>query len=466
MPPRGSENAKSSRSSFSPYALVRLSASTTCSPSRGPGGTEICSLSWRLSAASASATSCSYAVMRALPLACRARRHADPLELALERAPARLVDLLFLREPLVLLLEPARVVAFPRDAVPAVELEDPARDVVEEVPVVGDRDDGAVVLLEVAFEPRNRLRVEVVRRFVEEQQVRLRQQQPAQRDAAPLTSGQRRDVGVGRREPERVHRDVELAVEIPAVDRVDLGLQLALFGEQLVEVGVGIAHRVAHLFEAVEQPLRVRDAVGHVAEHVLGRIEVRFLREEAHREAGRDPTLTRVAVVLARDDPQQRRLARPVQAEHADLGAGIHGDVDAAQHLFVGRVDPTEVAHREDELRGHERPTVPGRDSVTVTAGRAARPVREIRQVRQVRNVRHIRDVRAAGDGRRRVRPGVRPRIRRGADARRRHRRAAVRRVARLRHARAHRRLRRAGAALRVTETSTPGGDAFVVTVT
>ena len=106
-----------------------------------------------------------------------ARRHADPLELAGERAPAGLVDLLLLREPLVLLLEPARVVALPRNAVAAVELEDPARDVVEEVAVVGDRDDGAVVLVQVALEPRDRLGVEVVGGLVEQQQVGLREQQ-------------------------------------------------------------------------------------------------------------------------------------------------------------------------------------------------------------------------------------------------------------------------------------------------
>ena len=47
-------------------------------------------------------------------------------------------------------------------------------------------------------------------------------------------------------------------------------------------------------------------------------------------------------------------------------------------------------------LAGHERPTVQGRDSVTVTAGGAAvRRVREIGHVRQVGNVRHMqRDVR------------------------------------------------------------------------
>ena len=91
----------------------------------------------------------------------------------------------------LLLLEPRRVVALERDAAPAVELEDPAGDVVEEVPVVGDGHDRARVLLQEPLEPVDRLGVEVVRGLVEQQQVGLRQQQPAQRDPASLTAGQR-----------------------------------------------------------------------------------------------------------------------------------------------------------------------------------------------------------------------------------------------------------------------------------
>ena len=154
------------------------------------------------------------------------------------------------------------------------------------------------------------------------------QQEPAQRDAPALAARQLRDVGIGRRQPQRVHRDLELAVEIPAVHRVDLVLELRLLGEQLVEVGVGLAHRVADLFEPVEQALRVRDTVGDVAEHVLGRVEPRLLGQVADGEAGRDAALALVPVVLARDDPQQRRLAGAVETEHADLGAGVHRDVD------------------------------------------------------------------------------------------------------------------------------------------
>ena len=71
------------------------------------------------------------------------RRHPDPVELALQRPLALALGLLFLGQPGLLLLEPAGVVALIRNAVAAIELEDPAGDVVEEVAVVGDRDDRA-----------------------------------------------------------------------------------------------------------------------------------------------------------------------------------------------------------------------------------------------------------------------------------------------------------------------------------
>ena len=128
----------------------------------------------------ASSSSFSYALSRALPFACRAlRAHAHPFELARERALPRVDLLLLARHPFQLLLEPAGVVAGERDAPPPVELEDPLRDVVQEVAVVRDGDDGAGVFLEEALEPLDRLGVEVVGRLVEEQQVGVLQQQPA-----------------------------------------------------------------------------------------------------------------------------------------------------------------------------------------------------------------------------------------------------------------------------------------------
>ena len=221
-----------------------------------------------------------------------------------------------------------------------------------------DGDDGAVVLLQVTLQPCDRFRVEVVGGLVEQEQVGLAQEQAAQCNPAPLTAGERRDLGVAGRRAQRVHRDVELAVEVPPVDRIDLVLQLGLLGEELVEVGVGLAHRVADGLEPVEQVLGAGDAVGDVAEHVLAGVEYGLLGQETDAEAGRDPALARVAVVLAGDDPEQARLARTVVPEHADLGRGIHRDVDATQDLLVGGMHPPEISHGEDELVRHEATTL------------------------------------------------------------------------------------------------------------
>ncbi len=126
----------------------------------------------------------------------------------------------------------------PRDAVAAIELEDPARDVVEEVAIVRHGDHGAGEFLQEPLEPRDGFRVEMVRGLVEQQHVGVRQQQPAQRHAAAFAAGQRLYVRIPRRQAQRVGRDVELALELPAAGRIDRVLQLALLLEQAIHLVV------------------------------------------------------------------------------------------------------------------------------------------------------------------------------------------------------------------------------------
>ena len=56
-------------------------------------------------------------------------------------------------------------------------------------------------------------------------------------------------------------------------------------------------------------------------------------------------------LVLARHDPQQRALARAVQAEHADLGAGQKRQPDVLENDVVGLVNLAQPLHGVDELR-------------------------------------------------------------------------------------------------------------------
>ncbi len=225
-------------------------------------------------------------------------------------------------------------------------------DVVEEVAIVGHRDDRARVGRQVVLQPGHRLGVEVVGRLVEQQQVRRAQQQPAQRHAAPLAARQSGHLRVGRRQAQRVHRLFELAVELPGVGLVDAVLHLALLLEDLLHL-VGrqvLAQLQVELVVAVQQVANRLHALFDVALDRLGRVELRLLVQEADLDAGRGKRLAREVRVLARHDLQQRALARAVHAEHADLGARIERQPDVAKDLRVGLVNLAQPLHGVDEL--------------------------------------------------------------------------------------------------------------------
>ncbi len=155
------------------------------------------------------------------------------------------------------------------------------------------------------------------------------------------------------RQAQGVHGDLEGALEVPGAGGVDLVLQLGLFGEQCVEVGVRLAEGGADLVETVDEGLRRGDAVRDVAQHVLGRVELGLLGKEADGEAGGETRLAAEAVVDARHDLEQGGLARSVGADDPDLGPREEGEVDAPEDLPVGWVEAPEVAHRVDELGWH-----------------------------------------------------------------------------------------------------------------
>ena len=206
--------------------------------------------------------------------------HAHPLELLLDRALTAGLLALLLLEASLLLHQPPRVVALVRDAAAAVELQDPSGDVVQEVAIVGDGHHRALVVLEVLLEPRHGLGVKVVGRLVEQQQVRLAQEQAAHRHPPALAARELAHVGIRRRAAQGLHRVLERRVQVPAVDDVDL----LLHPGELVGGLVGVVHR--QLVEAVQQRPDLGHAVLDVAADVLGRIELGLLGEHPHRRVG------------------------------------------------------------------------------------------------------------------------------------------------------------------------------------
>ena len=203
---------------------------------------------------------------------------AHPFELALDRLAARLLAGFFLDQARVLLLQPRGIVALPRNAAAAIELEDPLGRVVEEVAIVRDRDDRARKALQEMLEPFDRFGVEMVGRLVEQQHVRLGQQQAAERDAALLAARKRRDLRFPRRQAQRIGGDFERALERVRVAGGEDRLQALLLGRELVEIGAFLGIGRVDGFELGLRLENLADAFLDALAHGLFRIELRFLR--------------------------------------------------------------------------------------------------------------------------------------------------------------------------------------------
>lgn len=94
----------------------------------------------------------------------------------------------------------------------------------------------ALILVQVLFQPVDALRVKVVGRFIEQQHIRLLQQEAAQCHAAAFTSRQVFSLPVSWRQAQCVHGTFQTAVEVPRIGGVKNILQLALTGKQSIHL--------------------------------------------------------------------------------------------------------------------------------------------------------------------------------------------------------------------------------------
>ena len=99
-------------------------------------------------------------------------------------------------KPFGFLVDPVGIVPFVRDAIAAVQLENPAGDVIQEITVVGHDQDRALIVDQVLLQPSNGFRVQVVGRFIEEQHFRRFKQQFAQGNTAGFTTRKGCDIRI------------------------------------------------------------------------------------------------------------------------------------------------------------------------------------------------------------------------------------------------------------------------------
>ena len=234
----------------------------------------------------------------------------------------------------------------------AVEFENPFGGVVEEVAVVGDGNDGAGKTHEKLFEPLDRLGVEVVGRFIQQQHVGARQEQAAQGDAAFLAAGEIADRRVPRRQAQGVGGDFELRLAVGA-GHGDDGLVPGLFLGELVEVGVRLGIGGIDFIQLLLGLHDLAQAGLDLLADCSGGIELGFLRQIADGNAGQVLHFPVIFLVRPGHDAQHGGFARAVEAQQADLGAREERKGDVLDDLTLGGNDLAHAEHRHYVL-GHE----------------------------------------------------------------------------------------------------------------
>ena len=186
-----------------------------------------------------------------------------------------------------------------------------------------DGNDRAFIFAQVVLQPGHRFGVQVVGGLVQQQDIRLGQQQPGESHAPAFAAGKHLDWRIRRRAAQGIHGQFQVAVQVPGVDFVECLLQAGLFDNQCVEVCLCFPKFGVDLVEMLQQIHNGLDAFTDYLDDGLLRVELRLLLEQANAVTLAHADLAGVILILAGHDAQKGGLASPVQAEHADLGAVI-----------------------------------------------------------------------------------------------------------------------------------------------
>ena len=165
-------------------------------------------------------------------------------------------------------------------------LDDLIADPIEEGPVMADDHQGTGLADQVVLEPLDRLDVQVVRRFVQQQQVRLLEEHLAQGNPhLPAARVVRHELlGPLRGEADGGQQLVDAGIELIAMEALKSALQPAEFMDELVEV-IGVVcgllggHLLFHLALAVEHLGGLAEGLEELLTHRARQIDVKFLLE-------------------------------------------------------------------------------------------------------------------------------------------------------------------------------------------
>ena len=236
--------------------------------------------------------------------------HAHPIQLAFQGLAAFACHFLFHLHTFGLLFQPAGVISLPGNSFATVQFQNPSGYVVQEVTVVGYGNHRTFILLQMLFQPVDTFRVQVVGRLVQQQDIRLLQQQAAQGHTAALTSREVLHRLVFGRTAQRIHGAFQLAVQIPCVRSVNDVLQLCLTGKERIHlfrilIVFGKPELIVYFFVFRQCVHDALHSFHHHLFHCLFIIQMRFLCQIAYRVARREHHFSLITFLQSGNDFHQ-----------------------------------------------------------------------------------------------------------------------------------------------------------------
>jgi len=202
------------------------------------------------------------------------------------------------------------------------EVGDGGHHAVQEVAVVRDEDDRAVVAGEKPFEPLERFDVEVVRGLVEQEERGTQEQEARERGAHAPAAGElgERAREVGRAEAEAAQDGLRLRLEPVAAERFEPVLEVAVARRQRFAVRP-VGSLGEHRGDVFHLPLDLPDLVEAgegLGEDRARRAGADLLGQIADRRLARLADAPRVGLLDPGQQAAERRLARAVRADEPD----------------------------------------------------------------------------------------------------------------------------------------------------
>jgi hypothetical protein len=238
---------------------------------------------------------------------------------------------------------------------------------------VADDQHGALLQLDPLLEPLDAGEVEVVGRFVEQQQLGARHERLGEAGAAALASRKRVHVALPEALVQADARQhlLDAALAIEAAQRLDLVQQrVVAFQFALQRLAVQLAEALAALLVLAQRRAQLDQPGLDELAHRGRPGDLGALLHVAHAHALPQGHAAPVGLLLADEQAQDGRLAAAVAADQAELLPRVDAEAGAGEHLVRAKV----LLHAVEDGQGHGAKRIP--------AGRRLRSAPAARKVR------------------------------------------------------------------------------------